>query len=74
MKIWNQANDNAPRFRWSEGEQIEDQDLLVSNFIWRFRERPMSRIGKSGPAQEKIKNFFKIAGSPTAKASVLYRT
>jgi hypothetical protein len=34
----------------------------------------MSRIGKSGPAQEKIKNFFKIAGSPTAKASVLYRT
>jgi len=30
MKIWKQANGNASRFRWSEGEQIEDQDLLAS--------------------------------------------
>jgi len=30
MKIWKQVNGNASRFRWSEGEQIEDQDLLAS--------------------------------------------
>jgi hypothetical protein len=30
MKIWKQVNDNASRFRWSEGEQIEDQDQLAS--------------------------------------------
>jgi hypothetical protein len=30
MKIWNRVNGNVSRFRWSEGDRIEDQDLLAS--------------------------------------------
>jgi hypothetical protein len=58
----------------ARGNRLKAGICLPQKFVWRFRERPKSRIGKSGPAQEEIKNFFKIAGSLTAKASVLYRT
>ena len=74
MKIWNQANDNAPRFRWSEGEQIEDQDLLALKIYLTLPRKADEPHWKIRPGTRKIKNFFKIAGSPTAKASVLYRT
>jgi hypothetical protein len=64
MKIWKQANGNASRFRWSEGELIEDPELLALEIYQKPPQNAVEPHWKIRPGTRKNKGLLEDCRQP----------